>query len=265
MDSRESEKNINLHSRTTTHINIVGKNKLENELLVLFLEKEMGVPCKHFSYLKATASTNNNDSECTQCLLVDCNGIDIKNLWSEIASWKKSEEKKCLFALYNVDPEMKIEKSALANSVKGIFYKNDAPKIIPKGLFAILNGDLWYSRKTLKKCILEKGRSKNREEYGCADDILSSREKQVLSLIASGYKSKAVADCLSISPHTVKAHIYNIYEKINVNNRLQATLWSVRYLRDVDLVIRKNMTSSTRPSFLCNIGVNLTKTDITSG
>ncbi|MBT8491108.1 MAG: hypothetical protein KJN62_08660, partial [Deltaproteobacteria bacterium] len=180
MNSRKPEKNINLHSKTTIPINIVGKNKLENELLLLFLEKEMGLPCKHFSYLKATGSANNNDAECSQCFLVDCNGIDIKNLWSEIVSWKKSNGKNCLFALYNVDPEMRIEKSALANNIKGIFYKNDPPNNIPKGLFAILNGDLWYSRKTLKKCILEKGRTNSPEEYNFADNLLSSREKQVL-------------------------------------------------------------------------------------
>jgi len=238
MNSRKTEKNINSHSETTTHIYIVGKNNLENELLLWFLEKEMGLPCKHFSYLKATGSTNNNGSECSQCLLLDFKRIDIKKFWSEITSWKKLNGKNCLFALYNVEPEMKIEKSALANNIKGIFYKNDPPNIIPKGLFAILNGELWYSRKTLKKCILETGRSNRPEVYNFADDILSCREKQILSLIASGYKSKAVADDLSISPHTVKAHIYNIYEKINVNNRRQATLWSAKYLTDGKLMIR---------------------------
>ena len=238
MNSRKPEKSLNLHSTPTTHIHIVGNNKLENELLLLFLEKEMGLPCKHISCLKSIGNKTKNDSESYQCFLVDCNGIDTKNLWSDIASWSKSNGKNQLIVLYNVSPKMKIEKSALANNVKGIFYKNDPPEIILKGLFAILNGELWYSRKALKKCILETGRADSREAYNYPDEILSSREKQVLSLIASGYKSKAVARYLSISPHTVKAHIYNIYEKINVNNRLQATLWSVRYLTDVNLVIR---------------------------
>jgi len=59
---------------------------------------------------------------------------------------------------------------------------------------------------------------------------LTGREKQVLSCIASGYTSKAIADEFNISMHTVKTHIYNIYRKINATNRLQATLWATKYL-----------------------------------
>ena len=59
---------------------------------------------------------------------------------------------------------------------------------------------------------------------------LTNREKQVLSCIASGYSSQAIADELNISMHSIKNHIYNLYKKINVHNRLQATLWAAKYL-----------------------------------
>ena len=102
--------------------------------------------------------------------------------------------------------------------------------IINKGISAILNGDLWYSRKTMTKFLLEPQPTANSSENTYPDDLLTLREREVLALIVSGQNSKQVSDKLCISPHTVKTHIYNIYNKINVKSRLQATLWAAKYL-----------------------------------
>jgi DNA-binding NarL/FixJ family response regulator len=124
---------------------------------------------------------------------------------------------------------MDIEKAAVANEIQGLFYKNDPPNIIPKGITAILNGELWYSRKTLTQFLLEKNPLKELTEQAISCN-LTLREKEILGLVASGYSNKSIADDLCISVHTVKTHIYNIYKKINVKSRFQAALWATKYL-----------------------------------
>lgn len=57
---------------------------------------------------------------------------------------------------------------------------------------------------------------------------LTGREVQVLSLVASGRTSKEVAEQLSLSVTTVQRHVANIYAKIGVRNRAEATGYALR-------------------------------------
>ncbi len=51
---------------------------------------------------------------------------------------------------------------------------------------------------------------------------LTKREIEILSLIAQGHSSKEAADALYVSKRTVDFHLSNIYDKLQVNNRVQA-------------------------------------------
>ncbi len=60
--------------------------------------------------------------------------------------------------------------------------------------------------------------------------ILTSRQTEILALVSVGATNDEIADKLYLSPHTVKTHLYNIFKKINVPNRLQAALWAAKNL-----------------------------------
>ncbi len=61
------------------------------------------------------------------------------------------------------------------------------------------------------------------------ENILSSREEEILQLVATGLTNREIAQKLTISPNTVKVHLSNIYEKIQVASRTEATLYGIEH------------------------------------
>ena len=61
---------------------------------------------------------------------------------------------------------------------------------------------------------------------------ISPREQEVLGLLSAGYTYREIASQLSISESTVKTHVGKIYDKLNVNSRLQA----INYAKELKLV-----------------------------
>ena len=55
---------------------------------------------------------------------------------------------------------------------------------------------------------------------------MTSRERDVVNLIAEGASNKAIARQLHISPHTVKSHVRNIMEKLTLHTRLQIAAYA---------------------------------------
>lgn len=73
--------------------------------------------------------------------------------------------------------------------------------------------------------VSEKSFQKTENESESESDVieyLTSRERDILQEIVSGLNYKEIADKLFISPHTVRKHIANIYEKLHVSNKTAA-------------------------------------------
>lgn len=73
-------------------------------------------------------------------------------------------------------------------------------------------------------------------ETGKAEDnhngfLLTKREQEILSQLTSGEPNSVIASRLHLSEHTVKNHMYNIFRKIGVKNRLQASNWAKMHLQ----------------------------------
>jgi len=209
-------------------IYIVGPGKLQNELMALFLEQQTGAKCLTGEDLRTIQEIDEDDSVRSNLVLLDCRGKSLESLVSELESCDQKILSRVFLALFNVAPDLGIEQETVVRGIRGFFYEQDPLDRFPKGVDTILDGELWVSREIMCKCIL---RHKSQHSFPKGDTTgLTPREIEILAMVAAGAKNEEIADRLCISPHTVKTHIYNIFKKINVPNRLQAALWAANNL-----------------------------------
>jgi DNA-binding NarL/FixJ family response regulator len=219
--SRTGEKSLE------PQVHIVGPLKFQNELMAWYLQENTGLICVCSKNLDAD-SFSGPPGEKTALILMDCIGNDLTSLRSTIRSFFDSGNKGYYIALFNMATGQPFGNDLVKKGIRGIFYNSDPLPNFAKGVPAILNGELWYSRKDLMKCLLD---SNTESEFALeAKGLLTSREKEILILIASGISNNQIAEKLSISRNTVKTHLYNVYNKIKVPNRLQAALWTAKHL-----------------------------------
>ncbi|WP_104029372.1 LuxR C-terminal-related transcriptional regulator [Vibrio jasicida] len=150
---------------------------------------------------------------------------------SDTLVYLKNNEKVLGTIMLNLGHELDTEELASWPHVKGIFGPSDSMAKLCQGLKAIIDGDNWLSRRLLEQLLTYyKGKESNYVIEPAIEVELTRREVQVLQILKDGGSNMEIADSLFISEHTIKSHLYNIFRKIEVKNRTQATSWAKRNL-----------------------------------
>ncbi|MFZ1983482.1 MAG: response regulator transcription factor [Desulfatitalea sp.] len=199
---------------------IVSPDPSVGELVSFGLRRELNADCVCRATLPTTAECPESQEKLNICL-VDCLGSDVDDIQGYFDNYNNSPEQ-LAFAIFNVTPGLKIEKLVKRHKIRGVFMIDESWEVFNRGVQALVEGQLWLTRKMLSDCVHLSRQSNRSNNQGCKN--LSAREKTVLRLIASGASNKEIAEKLFISTHTVKTHISKIFKKINVSNRIQASL-----------------------------------------
>ena len=62
-----------------------------------------------------------------------------------------------------------------------------------------------------------------------ADVALTRREREILALVSEGYSNRELAKMIWVTEQTVKFHLSNIYRKLDVSNRTEASRWAHKH------------------------------------
>ena len=114
---------------------------------------------------------------------------------------------------------------ALKAGASGYILKDSKPDSIVSSLLAVMAGERVMASAVANRVLeMLTGTTTPKEFY----DGLTGREIEILKLLAGGMANKQIAYKLKISEKTVRNHVSNMYEKLNIYYRSQAVLYAVR-------------------------------------
>ena len=144
--------------------------------------------------------------------------------------------------LRSAHPEVKVilltsseERDEMLQAVRfgtaGIVQKSTPTELLIKSIRKVHAGEMWLDRSTTAE-VVRQFASKNevpKRISGRERDAnsLSTREREIVSLVAQGYKNKEMAEKMFISEQTVKNHLHNIFDKLGVSDRLELALYAI--------------------------------------
>jgi RNA polymerase sigma factor (sigma-70 family) len=115
----------------------------------------------------------------------------------------------------------------LATGANGYILKKTPPHKLLEAIKELHEGGAPMSSQIARKVVraLQNGQIADSAENNLPNRALrklSNREGEILRLLANGMLYKEIANHLDISPETVRKHVYHVYEKLHVNNRIEA-------------------------------------------
>lgn len=117
---------------------------------------------------------------------------------------------------------------AVKNGASGYLLKDSSIEEVAQGIRVVADGQSLISPSMAAKLIDEfKTMSKPDKVTGAALK-LTERELDVLRLVAKGLSNRDVAQRLAISENTVKNHVRNMLEKLQLHSRMEAVMYAVR-------------------------------------
>jgi DNA-binding NarL/FixJ family response regulator len=124
---------------------------------------------------------------------------------------------------------------AMKLGTSGIVLKQTATELLIKSIRKVHAGEIWLDSHTTAAVIRQFVANDEAPALAPAAPAprererspLSQREREIVALVAQGFKNKEMAEKMFISEQTVKNHLHNIFDKLGVSDRLELALYAI--------------------------------------
>jgi two-component system nitrate/nitrite response regulator NarL len=165
--------------------------------------------------------------QCPDIALID---LDLRPLGGVAAVQKLAKRCSTYMIVWSFEPSRETVLAAVRAGAHGFLHKEISPDGLVRALHGVVQGEAPLSRDlaTLMIDALHGQDERTRARERAA--VLSSRERQVLDLLAEGARNKQIATLLTISEFTAKRHVQNILQKLELPSRgAAATFYRIAF------------------------------------
>jgi DNA-binding NarL/FixJ family response regulator len=137
---------------------------------------------------------------------------------------KQDPNLRCIMLLDSDEKDLIVE--AFRSGALGICERDQPYKQLCKCVYSVHRGQIWANSQQLRyvlEALVAGMPTRITDAQGKV--LLTPREEQIASLVAEGLKNREVADHLKLSEHTVKNHLFNIFERLGISSRAELILY----------------------------------------
>jgi two-component system nitrate/nitrite response regulator NarL len=139
---------------------------------------------------------------------------------------------------------------AFRAGARGIFGKSQPVEELRKCIRCVHQGQIWANTREMSLAVEALANAPTVRIVNARGlSLLSKRELEVVRLLAQGLSNREIADRLELSQHTVKNHLFRIFEKLGVSSRVELLHMTLSQAGPSQLSLADSTNTSDRPGF----------------
>jgi two-component system, NarL family, nitrate/nitrite response regulator NarL len=117
---------------------------------------------------------------------------------------------------------------AMRLGARGVVLKQSASDLLLKSIRKVADGEIWLDNRMTAE-VIDAFKKSSESGQRREKPLLSDREKEIVQLVAQGFRNREIGEKLFISEQTVKNHLHNIFDKLGVSDRLELALYAIHH------------------------------------